>query len=694
MAMVINSNIQSLNAQRHLNNSLSAQNTATERLSSGLRINSASDDAAGLAIANRMTSQVKGLNMAIRNANDGVSMIQTAEGALSETTNILQRMRELSIQSANGIYDEGNRGTLNAEVQQLKAEVDRISETTSFNGLNILDGSLGKVGLQIGEQANQTIDLQIQKMDTKTLGLGSTSVDVLGAAVGLGEFAAANGLLDNNDVLINGQSIMKIGETFDNASDSMGDLIEKINTNVNGVTASTRTDITAATAGNGVLAQGTDVLTITVADLEGETRAFEITGTESLQEVADKINDLGAGIVSASINDKGKLTISAEDSSSITIAGTGASVANTGTPATKNASIALTSDNGDPVTVERGSSGQLSDLNALGFRESNESGALEGTAIDANAFAAGDLTINGVEVGKSDSGDLDDKIAAINKVSDESGVKAEAFTSLRLDFSGVGDLEGGTIKLNGVNVVVGAGSSGQPAADFLADVNGATAQTGITATMYGSELVLEGNVGAISITAGSTAATDDPEIVLADDTTAAEIVGVMTNATELGAGPGTFTDLTATGVSVNGGIKLESENGNPIGLSLSATGAAKSGLIEHNSSGDGKFGSALNSLDISTAAGANKAIEILDTAIQTVSDVRGELGAVTNRLDHTVKNLSNVSENAAAARSRIMDSDFAAESANLSRAQVLQQAGNAMLAQANSRPQQVLSLLQ
>ena len=182
MAMVINSNIQSLNAQRHLNNSLDAQNTATERLSSGLRINSAKDDAAGLAIANRMTSQVQGLNQAVRNANDGAALIQTAEGGLEETTNILQRMRELSIQSANGTYDTGNRDTLNAEVKQLKQEIDRISETTSFNGLNILDGKLGDIDLQVGENANQTITLELGSSSTKKLGAGS-SPDVVGAQI-------------------------------------------------------------------------------------------------------------------------------------------------------------------------------------------------------------------------------------------------------------------------------------------------------------------------------------------------------------------------------------------------------------------------------------------------------------------------------------------------------------------------------
>ena len=688
MAMVINSNIQSLNAQRHLNNSLSAQNTATERLSSGLRINSAKDDAAGLAIANRMTSQVKGLNMAIRNANDGVSMIQTAEGALSETTNILQRMRELSIQSANGIYDEGNRGTLNAEVQQLKAEVDRISETTSFNGLSILDGSLGKVGLQIGENANQTIDLEIQKMDSKTLGMGSTSVDVLGASSTISFFdgTTAGDELGHNDVLINGQSIVKLNETFDLnvAGTTQQDLIDNINENVNGVTATTQTTVTASDAGDGVLA-GADVFSVAVTGLDSSVKTIQVKETESLQELADKLNEEGGGLISASITDKGYLSITSEGSASITVTDAG-TAGGTGITTATGASIALTSDNGDPITIERGTNGTLEDLANLGFRESNNAGTIEGVEVGAAALAAGDLTINGVEIGKSDTGSLTDKLEAINKVSEDTGVTAKAFTSATLNFDGAtaAVISAGTFSLNGTDITTVGGEGASGVADLI---NAQTNATGITATVYNSKLVLEGDVAAISIGVGSTG--DEPADVFADT----EIQSGLQDST--GAAAGVIGVAAAEFPSVSGGIKLESDNGNPVSVSHKSSAAATAtGLVDANSSADGKFGAAVNSLDITTAAGANKAIEILDTAIQTVSDVRGELGAVTNRLDHTVKNLSNVSENAAAARSRIMDSDFAAESANLSRAQVLQQAGNAMLAQANSRPQQVLSLLQ
>ncbi len=253
----------SLNAQNQLSKSQSAQQSAMERLTSGKRINGAKDDAAGLAISNRMSSQIRGLDQAVRNANDGISMIQTAEGALEESTNILQRMRELSIQSANGTYSEGNRSTLDAEVKQLVSELDRIAETTSFNGQNILDGSLGKTALQVGSEANQTIEFSIGKMDAKTLGMGSTSSDVMGAATTL---VADDTVLTKGSIDINGQSILATGETWsgDSATDTFGDLIEKINTNVRGITAGTYAETTATSVGTGVLVKGTSALTVTL----------------------------------------------------------------------------------------------------------------------------------------------------------------------------------------------------------------------------------------------------------------------------------------------------------------------------------------------------------------------------------------------------------------------------------------------
>ena len=187
MAQVINTNISSLNAQRNLNTSQSALATSLQRLSSGLRINSAKDDAAGLAISERMTTQIRGLNQAIRNSNDGISLAQTGEGALAEVTSNLQRIRELAVQSSNSTNSAADRAALDQEVQQRLAEIDRTATQTSFNGLKILDGTFGSAAFQVGANVGETISVGLNtSMRTNALGAiasGTSSAEVTVAAL-------------------------------------------------------------------------------------------------------------------------------------------------------------------------------------------------------------------------------------------------------------------------------------------------------------------------------------------------------------------------------------------------------------------------------------------------------------------------------------------------------------------------------
>lgn len=700
MALVINTNVASLNAQRQLMSSGNALDRATERLSSGNRINSAKDDAAGLAIGNRMTSQVRGLDQAIRNANDGVSMIQTAEGALSESTNILQRMRELSVQSANGIYTSGDRATLNAEVQQLVSELDRIAETTSFNGQKLLDGKLGSVDLQVGSDANQTISFKVQAMDAKTLGMGSTSVDLLGAEFSISLLTTTSDLKDG-DVLINGQTI---GD-FAASADTLNDLINNINEKVSGVTASAITQLNGSRVGSGIVdndaGQGLD---ITVAALNGGTQTYEIReNTTSLEELAETINRVTGGAVNASIGEDGVLTLGNNTGASITVAGTGgldeADVlgmdAAVGDGLDQRGQLVLTSDDDKPITISRGNTGSLVDLNRLGFRESQSGGVIEGAGMTtANADASwgvGDLTINGVAISNKDTDSLIGKINAINKSTSDTGVTANAFSSAIIDMSGVSiatAFAGGNteFKLNGVNVDLTGVTTLQGMVDEL---NGLSNTTGVRAAISGTRVILESDQGAIRFSDTTTAANS----VFASDNeglVGATITEFMSDSTEVAAA----ASLAATGRVVEAGIKLTSSSGNPISVELGVNAAAAEiGILEANSTAGGAFGSAIASISIDTQANAQKAIKVIDNALTTINDARSQLGAINNRLDFTVSNLANISEKTATARSRINDADFAAETASLSRSQVLQQAATAMLAQSNARPQQVLSLL-
>ncbi len=211
MALTINTNVQSLNAQRNLGKSQASLAKSMQRLSSGLRINSAKDDAAGLAITDRMTSQIRGMNQAARNANDGISMAQTAEGALGEVTNILQRMRELSVQSANASNSSADRASLDSEFGQLKEEIDRIADTTQFNGMTLLDGTFksGSAAVfQVGANANQTISVAIGKSGgANTSALGSGAVNV--SAIGISTAARAQSAIGVLDTAISDVDTMR-----------------------------------------------------------------------------------------------------------------------------------------------------------------------------------------------------------------------------------------------------------------------------------------------------------------------------------------------------------------------------------------------------------------------------------------------------------------------------------------------------
>ncbi|MBB1392073.1 flagellin, partial [Shewanella sp. SG44-6] len=196
MAISVNTNVTSMKAQNNLNGANNGLKTSMERLSSGLRINSAKDDAAGLQISNRLTSQINGLGVATRNANDGISMAQTAEGAMQESTNILQRMRDLSLQSANGSNSSDDRKSLQKEISSLQSELTRIADTTSFGGQKLLDGSFGTKSFQIGSNANETISLSLSNI--KASSLGQNSLTVGGTAMNVA--AATNGVAAETDL--------------------------------------------------------------------------------------------------------------------------------------------------------------------------------------------------------------------------------------------------------------------------------------------------------------------------------------------------------------------------------------------------------------------------------------------------------------------------------------------------------------
>ena len=505
MALTINTNIASLTAQRNLTDSQGSLSTSLERLSSGLRINSAKDDAAGLAISERFTAQIRGLNQGVRNANDGISLAQTAEGALSEVTNNLQRIRELAVQSANATNSASDRATLQAEVSQLISEIDRVSSNTTFNNINLLDGSFTSQTFQVGANSGETISIA-SIVDSRTSSIGSYTLSSAGTAAG-NVTAAANDL----------------------------------------------------TAGNALTAN-TAAFTITTD--AGTSNNITYNSNSSMQEVAAAINT-GAGSLG--------------------------------------------------VTATATNEAFLYDF--------DNSSSTEDIAFDleygGNTSAQVSISATGVS-----SGDLSTLIAAINGQ---------------------------------------AGTTGITASSETVTVSG-TSYTGIKLTATDGR-----NIGIENFNSSGGA-----NMSLAADNTG-------TNAQDLSDG-GTDSAFKI------GTLTLSSTEG-PITLANGATD------VFATASAQSSF-SSVNTVSVATSGGATSALAVIDSALDSINTGRGTLGAYQNRFESVVTSSQVAAENLSASRSRILDADFASETAALTKAQILQQSGIAMLAQANAIPQNVLALLQ
>ena len=501
MALTVNTNVASLNSQRNLQGSSNNLATSLQRLSTGSRINSAKDDAAGLQIANRLTSQINGLNIAVKNSNDGISMAQTAEGALEQSTNILQRMRDLALQSANGSNSDGERKALNAEVDELKKELDRIANNTSFGGKKLLDGSFGTTTFQVGSAANEMVSMKIDKMSTSALTSNVLRATIPGAEGAEGAEGAGGSYTIEGGVNVGGT---KAEDSLSGATVTTADHDDD-GTDVTG-TATVTANITFAANS-----------TVTLKDGNGEDYTHTFDEEFTFEVTADHAYT-GSG---------------------------------DGTPG----NTAAPTDWGELHTI------------------------------DSNAAAAITAAFNT---------QINDKVLAhVNGSSgpEDAGEAGETDNSLQVTAS----------KINDANIGVGA---------FVKD--GAL------------ELVADG--------------------------------GKMDNAAAVQA----LKDL---------GVELAED--------FAFTSESKQ----------------ISGIDLNTVQGSQEAIVTIDQAIQQIDAQRADLGAIQNRFENTIGNLQNIAENVAAARGRIQDTDFAAETANLSKQQILQQAGTAILAQANQLPQAVLSLL-
>ena len=726
---IINTNLSALRAQTAGASAQSALNTAMERLSTGLRINSAKDDAAGLAIAQTMTSDIRGLTVAIRNASDGISLAQTAETAMGEVTNMLQRMRELSVQAANGTLDDNSRAALQTEVSQLINEIDNVAKTTNMNGIKLLDGTSKSLTLQTGARAGETVTLAIGS--TKAGDLGNGSVPGL-TATGAFDTTPAN-LNTNQALLANDLRINGVTIGSSRASDDSLSTVAKEASALAKAAAVNR-----ATADTGVRAVvGKTVMTgtaMTPAALTGTVTINGVTtgsittttnAAASRMAVVDAIN-LISGQTGVKAIDTGDpnlgIRLEAADGRNIDVALTTLTAAATGLKVgTQTGTFSLVSENGGPITVDSSGTGMLSRAGlAAGTYDrgvstfTTDARAVAATAANVKVMNTGDLVINGVAIRASKAADdtFSDATAlssqkaasgialaaAINDSSAQTGVTAKA-ASLTLEGTTTTVIAAdatATLVINGVSMdiaLAAADTAQQTREKVAAAINNYTGATGVVASDNGK--------GGLSLTAA-----DGRNVSVWFDTAEAAaanfglagmtIAGTGVAYTALGVADPTniAADNVQTAYST---VTLESAKGINVAAGsqgYSATGNFSALGFEENRYGADVGGLKVKDIDISTQDGATAALASIDEALKSVSLNRADLGAVQNRLEAAISNLTSTNTNTAAARSRIQDADFAVETTNLARTQILTQASQAMLAQANKSQQNVLQLLQ
>lgn len=605
MAAFINTNISSLNAQRNLNTSQSSLATSLQRLSSGLRINSAKDDAAGLAISERMSSQIRGADQAARNANDGISLAQTAEGDLAQIGNNLQRIRELAVQASNASNSASDRASLNAEATQLIAEIDRVANSSSFNGIKLLDGSFNAQTFQVGANntSNDRISIDsIGSAKANSLGVGSGSsysTKVSGTNVSAGALGAG-------DLVINGY---QVGAT---SSDGVS--------NVGGNTSA----IAKAAAINAISSKTGVTATVEATTVEGTAATGFATEIEDGDITINGVN-IGAIAAAGSAGERGSQVAAAVNAKS----------SQTGVTATFDSAtgkVELNAADGRNITVSRASDSHTGVANTV-------SGLGSGTT---GADAAAATTTSRAQINLSSTSSTGITLA--------NGGTGTVTGNAPTVFADANDIAEGDIVINGVSigaVTYGAAEDAASAGGLIADaINEKTSETGVTAAA-------DAGTGAITLTANNAGFT------------------IETKGTAL---------ATVTGFAVGKTV-------------IGGAGASASGLTAGVNSATATAGAGVSSLDLTTAEGAQAALTTLDSAISSVNSSRAALGAYQNRFASTVASLQTTSENLSASRSRIQDTDFAKETASLTRGQILQQAGTAMLAQANSLPNGVLALL-
>ncbi|MDE3241135.1 MAG: hypothetical protein KGO52_00270 [Nitrospirota bacterium] len=617
MALYVNTNIASINSQRNLGISENSLNTALERLSSGLRINHAADDAAGLAISTKLDAQSAGLQQASRNANDAISLAQVAEGSLNTSLNIVQRLRALAVQAASDSNTSSDRATLNQEATQLTQELTRLANATQFNGGNLLDGSFTGKLFQVGSNANQTLSFSLA--DARATALGKYTSQSVTIGSGAAQGVAGSGQLTAGVFTVNGTNVAVTSDSSDQVS--------VLTVGGSAVSIAGTAGVNTASLGDVVSAAS---LTVNINGVSIGVSKLAVGSVGSYTSVGSLATDIVSAINAQNITN---VTARVVNSSYVVL------------EAAKGTNLA--------ITVSAG---------AIGASAVNVAGIFGLAAGFFGSGATAVTTYNGQSSAIA-------KAASVNAVSSTTGVNA-VVTSTSVAFSnavGAGSLNSGDLIINGTNIGAVTVTANDSSGALVAAINAQTATTGVSAAVSSGKLTLTATDGRnISIEAASNNAN-----------------GVNVQTTILG----NSGNLTFTGVDAiaRGGLTLNSTSNITIGGTTTDFGSLTP--TTYVATGN------LSTLDLTTQTGATNAITQLDSAINSLNSARSTIGAVQSRLQNVISALDTASQNQTAASARIKDADFALETANFTKAQILVQAGTAITAQANSSANVALQLL-
>ena len=677
----VNTNMAALVASKNVNEQQKQVDQAMARLSSGKRINSAADDAAGSAIATKMEAQVRSLAVAIRNGQDAISMTQTTEGALGEIENILQRIRELAVQAGNSTLSQTDRDMIQAEVTSLSAEIDNISKDTNFNKVNLLDGSRDSVDFQIGIDGDDGLNVGLINSSSASLGLTGS--------VGVQTYTSERITAGNNngigiaDIKINGENMLTTtvaDQTSTRTAAASYATAINLNTKVHGAVANAFNEVSSSAKG---------AFRMTADFTIGNTDTSVAVGlATSYQGLVDNINEKISG-VTAKLNADNTITLSNTTGNEIKITevGSGTGASDVGfTVGTYQGFVVLTNLDGSAVVVEAGSTengygataaGEVGDVENFGFNQTSKDGlsTLSNVVTTNNLLDTHGVRINDVLIGSSAYDSAASKAAAINAKTSEHGVTAVASTHLTalLDFTT-------TMPTSTQFAVNGK----------LIDISAQTSVVGVVSTINGTDGIGD-VVASVTDTGRLQLSSASGQNIVIDDDAGTSFVSTAAGGVEDMRG----TTLTPSGGAFTafGTLTLSSADGSPIKITDGtddSSGLATLGL--QGQSGAKEVGN--SGITVSSLASATASLSKIDSAITKVSGFRASFGAVENRIDAAINNLTTLKVNTSAAQSRIEDADFAAETSNLTKSQILSQAATSMLAQANASKQNLLALLQ